>query len=504
MSIMLEGWREAADPAAWFLNAWCWLNSSEVRGEDRAAAIAAGSEVLGALDKALRHDAALEAVAELSDVMRSAWTDGVDANSRRRRAGLVLGALKAVDASLGVVHPRVGLLPPVLGGPAPQTWVRDLGERRVVQGYFVHDKESALIARGPFARNSRAHLETSTFILADQFAWCAVVPRSLNGDRGKVLIEVRVINQDCARGVPRRSDHAGSETISLAPLAETADDLVPKVTVDDGTYYLDVTKGPKFAPEMKFVAVVRECADSDILLLPELTVDRKDVESFADILTNQNPGPRLVVAGSGLTPAAGRDLPWNAAVVLNASGTVLWEHQKVAAYGMLPETFRGLDIPGADKAPQLMERIAWSDRIVVADLDGLGRCIVLICQDLMMDIVADLVRKYEPDWVFVPILDSGTNFHRWPFRRASDLSAESAARYVVVSSLTMRKWMKTHHPGDQIGVAIGPRIVNMNDSASDEAARSIEIECEASDRRHGTIRWRYGTGWKTIPKPKPA
>ena len=191
MSIMLEGWREAADPAAWFLNAWDWLNSNEVRGEDRAAAIAPGGEVLGALDKALRHDAALEAVAQLSRAMQSAWTDGIDAKSRRRRAGLVLAGLKAVDTSLSVVHPRVGLLPAVLGGSALQTWVRDLGERRVVHGYFACDKEWALIARGPFARNSRAHLETSTFILADQFAWCAAVPRSLDGDRGKVLIEVK-------------------------------------------------------------------------------------------------------------------------------------------------------------------------------------------------------------------------------------------------------------------------------------------------------------------------
>ena len=303
--------------------------------------------------------------------------------------------------------------------------------------------------------------------------------------------------------MPRRSDRAGSETVSLAPLAEDTDDLVAKVTVDEGTYYLDVTKGPGFAPEKKFVTVVRDCANSDVLLLPELTVDRKDVDLFADLLANQNPGPRLIVAGSGLMPAADRDLPWNATVVLNASGTVLWEHRKVAAYGMLPGTFRSLDIPGADKAPQLMERIAWSDQIVVADLDGLGRCIILICQDLMMGIVADLVRAYEPDWVFVPILDTGTNFCRWPFKRASDLSAELVARYVVVSSLTMRKWAKTCHPGDQIGVAVGPRTINRNDRASDEAARTIEIECEAPDRRHGTIRWRYGAGWKTISNPKP-
>jgi len=120
----------------------------------------------------------------------------------------------------------------------------------------------------------------------------------------------------------------------------------------------------------------------------------------------------------------------------------------------------------------------------------------------MMGGIEPLIRAYEPDYLFLPILDSGTNFHRWPYKRLVDLSASGPTRFVVVSSLTMQHWRKKSYPGEQIGVAVGPRYIVAGDASADGERLAQEIICESATRRHGTIRWRSG-GWETVPEPRP-
>ena len=167
---------------------------------------------------------------------------------------------------------------------------------------------------------------------------------------------------------------------------------------------------------------------------------------------------------------------------------------------MLPDTFENLMITGAADAAQLFDDISQADEIVVADVEGLGRCIVLICQDLMMDAVDQLVAKYEPDFVLVPVLDSGTNFKRWPFQRLTNLNTKSPARFVVVSSLTMQHWRKVAYPGAEIGVAVGPALIAAADKTYDAPGQACEVSCETPNRRHATIVWRNGE-WRTIARP---
>lgn len=239
--------------------------------------------------------------------------------------------------------------------------------------------------------------------------------------------------------MPPRRDRAASEVISFVPLAEAKDDLIPNIIKDGATTFIDVLKGTSFDPARRFLDAVKDCADSDIVIAPELTVETSDVDIIASGLSAMaSARPRLLVAGSGRceNDTGSSGYPFNEAVILNGHGARLWVHRKVAACGMLEETSKKLRLDGADGVAQLMERIKWGDTVTVADVDGLGRCIVLICQDLMMEVVTKLLHEFRPDWVIVPILDSGTTLKRWPARRACELAPSSDARFVVVSSLT--------------------------------------------------------------------
>jgi hypothetical protein len=500
MSRQLAAWAALATPADLFLALWEYVNTRVPRSH-LSGAYRTNAAIDDALQTALRKPDGQAAVAGVVAVLRDYWTDQVSEKGRKTRAGLFLGAMRAIDDAFEQIHPRT-LLAAGIGRVSPPAWAIEARDKRLVEGVYAVRGERALIPRGPFARSPRGPLETATFSLVDQFAACAVAPLSIEEDGRTISVVVKVVTQGVAKGVPPRTRRAGSEAITLAPLAEAKGDLVATVSEDEGTSYIDVEKGAAFAPRDIFAGLVGDFSETDVLLLPELVLDMDDVEGIRDTLaTTKGERPRMVVCGSGLE-ANGDEWPWNASQIVNGSGTRLWAHRKNAAYGMLKDTFDNLKIKNIGKAKQLMEKISWSEQITIGDVEGLGRCLVLICQDVMMPGVEQLVRAYEPDWVFLPILDSGTNFHRWPYKRLVDLSAIGPTRFVVVSSLTMLHWRKKHFPGEQIGVAVGPRYVVAGDKSADTDGLAQEINCESASQRHGTVRWRRGK-WEKVPGPTP-
>lgn len=67
----------------------------------------------------------------------------------------------------------------------------------------------------------------------------------------------------------------------------------------------------------------------------------------------------------------------------------------------------------------LMEEIAGSSTVTIVDMDGFGRCIVLICRDFQCQHVVDeLTARYQPDWVLTPVLDPGVAVPGWAHQRA--------------------------------------------------------------------------------------
>lgn len=494
--IGLDELRAAADPPAQFLIAW--TGAMELGASHLSLSIPADHSLAGALAAALGEDDGANAVAKCCEVLEGAWTDGTSTESRRRRAGLLLGLMRAIDDAMAQVHPRSRLLPPGFAPPAPPEWVKQTGEHRSARGYYAKTDTHYLIPRGPFGRNAREPFHEAGFSLPDQFAYLGCGPKQLAHDAGAAKIEIRVVAQGSASGVPVRPKRAGRERVTFMPLAEANTDLTATISEIDGVRVIDVEKGSTFSPLTAFMRAARDNSDNDILIGPELAIDAGDLLTFADALAD-GPSPRLIVAGSGLMPCSTDAPPLNEAVVMNGLGAELWRHRKVWPYGMGQDTYERLDIKGLPKTGQLMERISAGDVITVADVDALGRCVVLICQDIMMSLMADLLRTWQPDWVIVPILDSGTDLERWPSRRAAELSGESQARFLIVSSLTMVHWLKDKSAVPEeakMGAAIGPRKIAVGND--DLARQGKDVACESPDRRHGTVEWRGHRGWKTF------
>lgn len=498
MSFPVE-WRDARDPAELFLLLWTYVNAAP--RSDTSAASEMPCSLGASLAGTLEQDDGSEAVQSLCDLLEQAWVGGALFGSLRIQLCRALSVMRAIDVAILAIHPRSQLgARRTSDHPA---WLQDVSERRTMSGTYARDERYCLVARGPFMRSARAPLEEATFLLSSQFASLDVAEPGLFREDGRPLaIRFKVIDHSADMGVPHSRESAANEAITFVPLAEKGD-LDAAVFDQDGSTYIDIVPCAHFDPASRFLAAVADCPGSDILIAPELTVKPGDVRTIAAGLAAM-PGKRarLLVAGSGASECteAGA-LPYNQTSVLNGNGALLWEHRKVAPYDMRENTYANLKIEGLTPGTSgLKENIQWSDEITIADVDGLGRCLVLICQDLQMEAVRALIAKFRPDWVLIPIMDSGTSLVRWPARKVRELASASEARFAVVSSLTMKAWLETPYPGEEMGVAIGPKAINRADTDLDVAGREAELSPESEQRRHATLRWRAFSGWREEAK----
>ena len=202
------------------------------------------------------------------------------------------------------------------------------------------------------------------------------------------------------------------------------------------------------------------------------------------------------MAGSGNSVETQDDLPWNEARVLNGVGVELWRQKKIWQAGLDAARAKDLNLnPGP--TGRLMEKNHAGTEVVVADIDSLGRCVILICQDIQSyPLASDILRNYQPDWVFVPIMDWGTGTERWAHQRAYELSAISQARFLIASSLSMvEKLKKDEQP---CGLAVGPRV-----GLEEDDGRVCEPAfVKSSPHGYGLVEWRSTWG-KTAVAYKP-
>ncbi|WP_321918021.1 MULTISPECIES: hypothetical protein [unclassified Paraburkholderia] len=231
--------------------------------------------------------------------------------------------------------------------------------------------------------------------------------------------------------------------------------------------------------------------DIDIAIAPELIVSEQDAGQLAGLLPQYETVPRLFVCGSGLTAdcdGAQYNLPWNESHVLNGVGTVLWRQRKVMLATMSPDRAKECAIAQHDdSSTTFFENTATGDCIVVADIASLGRCVVLICQDLESELADTIVRRYQPDWVFTPVLDVGVDEGRWGHRRAFALSGHSFARFLVISSLSLARAANKNND-TPCGMAVGPR--DGLDGDGGRAFALVNAITEQGGAQFGTLTWR--------------
>ncbi|GBR14479.1 hypothetical protein [Gluconobacter frateurii] len=398
--------------------------------------------------------------------------------------GRILAVLQAIDHAFYRIHPRAIL---TAAAPPLPDWLRDARFMRRKSGAYLQTADWQLIARGPLLRASRNPHASNADLFSDYFAALTVAPRTLTHDGRAIRVEMKAIPLDPFTGVPA-SSVPGSETVGFVPLAITSGDLIAEPRPHADRIFARYGPAPHFDAGAAALAALTELGGIDIAVMPELAMNEAHHDWLADALAgNSKPVPKLIVAGSCNSNAlSGEDQPWNETRVLNARGTELWRQRKLWPAGVDHKTAAKYGIDKPDAKGLTLEDNAAGDTLVVADLDGLGRCVILICQDCEMPVFAPaVVTVFQPDWIFTPIFDCSIDAGRWAHARAFGLSNLSQARCLAVTNMAFAGG-KTG-----MGLAVGPK--ETADGHVDDVDRAMAIvEIEAGAIGAAKLQWRAG------------
>lgn len=482
-------WKTLADPAELFL-AW-WSLASAWEPADRAILPEPLVATRNAMAAAVAIDDGPEAVAALLDLIDGDWPGSSTPSERRLGAGLVLQAMRAVDNAFTPLHPRTRTLAASFGAPPRlPRWVARAGRRRLRDGDFCKRETGRLIPNGPFSRHARGRDASSANSLQDQFPILTVAPTQSRLEDRTIEVHVKVVGTDTMRGVPA-SRSIGRERVRFIPLAEEVGDLSFITDAKGPQATLDVR--PTVDTAARLIQALDGGGDIDLAFAPELTVPGSDEAGIsAGIAMLASQAPRIILAGSGLSMElddSGRS--WNEARVFGRGGHLLWRHRKIWPFGMQRNSALdyGLTDPGLGET--LMEDIAGSSTITVVDMDGFGRCLVLICQDFEgRPAVDEIIARYQPDWVLTPVLDPGVGISGWAHQRAVNLGSKSQARFLVGSSLTL-SMMRKDAAEPAVGLAVGPAEPTVGPNGTSILKRAVALvhATGGSSPRSGALIW---------------
>lgn len=431
----------------------CYLDLAALEPTTRRFAAHAGDAHQDALEKLLDHDDGAGVCAELQRLCFNL--------SDAALHGQQFAILRALDQAFYRIHPRALRAPAGVRSPIP-AWLQHLQLQRIDQGYYADYRGLRLMPRGPLMRHPRDTYASSADDMADRYAALSVVQATLQQAERSIAVLPRVIAADTLRGVAPGSRPA-AEHIVFLPIAEQREDLELSARHDtpSQSWWLDCQTGTGLAAAERIAQTFANSPDADIALGAELVLPETEVDLLAGQLRTDSAlranAPRLIIGGSGVTTRRDHHhLPWNESRVLNRYGKTLWTQSKLWTAG-IPARYAKLYQLEVPDSSFLMEYTACGDQLTIADIDGLGRCAILICQDLESNYLAfDVVSKYQPDWIFSPVLDQGIEYDRWVHQRCFYLSGYAQTRFVVCSSTALARLAgKTQEHG--CGFAVGPK-----------------------------------------------
>jgi hypothetical protein len=463
----------AASPADTFIELWRFA------GQQSPAERTFAESLVSIDSEALRQVLLLDDGAEAQRQLEALWAtfDGVS------KLGFALRAMALIDEVVYPIHPRSVLVP---GQRVPRpNWVNELRDQYFLYGVLAATQEHRLVFRGPLVRNARTHLVCSADSLEDRFAALTTVEATCVQAQRRLPVKHVVVPANALAGVTA-TKAPGSETVAVVPIAESECDLTHAIVERGEARFVDFFPSLSCDPVEAMQSAITAAADADIVVGSELLVGESHLASLREKLGVQPCAARLIVCGSGPTAEADENgMAWNESCVLNSYGSVLWKQRKVWPASI--DRVRCAEF-GVEPPATYYENNAAGDEVVIADVEGLGRCLILICQDLQSSPAAtELVRAYQTDWVFSPSLDKGAGEGRWAHRRAFELSALAATRYVVVSSTALAAragW--TNVP---CAVVVGPQL-----GSEADLERAVAFVTAGSERgaRFGVITWRSG------------
>lgn len=406
--------------------------------------------------------------------------------------GRVMFILGAIDDFFEIVHPRTLNRSKIFGSLPLTHWLRRVVVERLDNGAFSSTATHQLVPRGPLMRSPRGDFASSAYSLADQFAFLAVVRAELSIDERPIRVSTVVKDRSLSQGIGLAPSANGSEKIAFIPIAQLDEHLKVDRFELNGHAYVDFKLDESLDAASVVNSVLCDVGYADIVMAAELMVDEDAADRLSPLIRAAPGRTRILLAGSGNTNDTRDGLPWNEARVLNGSGVELWRQRKIWQAGLDSSRSEDLGLmPGHNG--RLMEPNHAGDEVVVADVDGFGRCVVLICQDIQSNpLASEIIRLYQPDWVFVPILDWGAGVKRWAHQRVFELSAISPARFLISSSLSMVQKLKREE--QPCGLAIGPKL-----STDEDQGRECEAAyAKTSPHGYGMLEWRTGWGKSSL------
>lgn len=403
----------------------------------------------------------------------------------------LLVVLRAIDKSFLAIHPRSQALRGAPDAKAVPSWLARAGRKRRDTGAYFADDDFAVIARGPLARRPRDPADDGAETLADRFSSLTVAQRSFRGQGGRIGVRHVAFTVDLTDGV-EAGERIGAERIVNIPLGEAPRDITLSLGMRNGARTLVSTVDAALDVSDRFHRGALAAGPADILMAPEFMVDTVAADGIVRLLKDgEAVNARLVAAGSGLTSEARDGLHWNETRILNGQGAPLWRQRKLwpAAMSRARALGYGMDL---DQDAHVEEEIAAGHELVVGDVDGLGRILVLICQDLKIEHAAVLLKELQPDWVLVPVLDCGVGPRRWTHSAAYDLCGQSPARFVVGSSLSLARTLDAGSTAACL-MGIGPREIS---SPSDVPRAFLTATSVVGEHpEYASLTWRVG-GWQ--------
>lgn len=431
-------------PADYFIE--LWIEASAWKSSLVTSAVPPGSAFL----KSVRQALSLHAGAESYDKLVILVGD-ISGNDRN---GRVLAVMSEIDKFFLGIHPRslvdASTMQSKLGA---YHWLKQVQLMRLVDGEYARHENLRLVPRGPLTRLPRPEDATSAQCFADRFSALSVVPHQVYLEEIAIPVRHTVKGGSAADGVVGSGSYK-DKTVAFMPVAEHEGHLVAIQSARNNQHFVEFSTTSAIDVPSRVDALLKAIGFADIVLAPEMVVSEKDSEVIKANIKNRPGEFRVFLAGTGNTQSSENDQCWNEARMFNGAGATIFRQKKLWQAEVRPQRLADFGLEECDG--RIMEDNASGEEITVADIDGFGRCLILICQDLQArPLVELLIQKFQPDWIFVPILDVGVSVGRWTHQRSFELSGLSPSRFLVVSSLSLAA--KSGATDTACGMAVGPK-----------------------------------------------
>ena len=475
--------KAAASPTPAHLFLAYWQTAAALKPNQRSAAVRMPAAFLRAARE----------IAGQEDPQRA--VEGLEALTAARteteRRGRMLAVMDAIDMLFAMLHPRTPRAA-TRRAARPPAWLVALQDERMTKGAFLVADGHALIPRGPLLRTARDPDASSADTLADRFAYLTAIPLTLDDKGSMIDVCLKCVGMDLLTGVEPIADR-GNERIAFIPVAETADDLEIR-RVDRGgnphAYY-----GPAAGHQggERLLSALGALEAQDLAVAPELVMSVEQTRQVQAGLPRAPGAPRLILLGTRHSEELEEDQAFNEAVLVNSVGSELWRQCKLWPAKLDPEHACQLGLCDEGNGAHIPEDNVSSREIKLVDIDGFGRVLVLICQDLKLAAIEPLIEASQPDWILVPVLADNLALGRWAHRRALAISENTQSRFVGVTSCSLAFRYETE-PGP-IGFALGPaQPADENEPPANQRAVMFVPADPQGSPVAGTTRW-HGSGW---------